>query len=411
MGKANTYDVIVVGARCAGSPIAMLLARKGYKVLLVDRATYPSDTLSTHIVQPQAVARLARWGLLDRLVASGCPPIHTFTFNFGPLVITGSPGTADAPVAYCPRRTVLDKLLVDAAVAAGAELREGFAVDEVLVSDGVVTGVRGHGKDGANVIENAALVVGADGRHSLVREKAGLAVEDIGAPMDALWMRLPRRPDDPEQPVGRFGAGEIYVMLNRGDYYQCALVIPKGGFEALRERGLEALRARIAALAPFVADRVGALQSWDDLKLLTVAVDRLTEWSRPGLLCIGDAAHAMSPVGGVGINLAVQDGVAAANILYRPLLERSVTLADLGAVQRRRELPMRVIQRLQVVVQNRIIGPTLGSRTKPTPPWMLRLFARLPFLRRIPARLIGLGFRPEHIRTPEAAKGAPTPVP
>ncbi|HKG84475.1 MAG TPA: FAD-dependent monooxygenase, partial [Beijerinckiaceae bacterium] len=167
-------------------------------------------------------------------------------------------------------------------------------------------------------------------RHSLVREKAGLAVEDIGAPMDALWMRLPRRPDDPEQPVGRFGAGEIYVMLNRGDYYQCALVIPKGGFEALKEHGLEALRARIAALAPFVGDRVGALQSWDDLKLLTVAVDRLTEWWRPGLLCIGDAAHAMSPVGGVGINLAVQDGVAAANILYRPLLERSVTIADRG---------------------------------------------------------------------------------
>ncbi|MFL5226070.1 MAG: FAD-dependent monooxygenase, partial [Microvirga sp.] len=229
--------------------------------------------------------------------------------------------------------------------------------------------------------------------------------------MDALWMRLPRRPDDPEQPVGRFGAGEIYVMLNRGDYYQCALVIPKGGFDALKERGLEALRARIAALAPFVADRVGALQSWDDLKLLTVAVDRLTEWSRPGLSCIGDAAHAMSPVGGVGINLAVQDGVAAANILYRPLLDRAVTLADLRAVQRRRELPMRIIQRMQVLVQNRIIGPTLGSRAKPTPPWVLRLFARLPFLRRIPARLIGLGFRPEHIRTPEAAKGAPTPAP
>src|SRR5688572_22601793 len=166
--NANSYDVIIVGARCGGSPTAMLLARKGYRVLLVDRATFPSDTLSTHVVQPHGVARLARWGLLDRLIASGCPPTHTYAFNFGPLAITGSPGTADAPVAYCPRRTVLDKLLVDAAVAAGAELREAFAVDEVLVSDGRVTGIRGHGKDGANVVERAPLVVGADGRHSLV---------------------------------------------------------------------------------------------------------------------------------------------------------------------------------------------------------------------------------------------------
>jgi 2-polyprenyl-6-methoxyphenol hydroxylase-like FAD-dependent oxidoreductase len=197
-------------------------------------------------------------------------------------------------------------------------------------------------------------------------------------------------------------------MLNRGDYYQCALVIPKGGFEALKERGLAALRARIAALAPFVSDRVGELRSWDDLKLLTVAVDRLTEWARPGLLCIGDAAHAMSPVGGLGINLAIQDAVAVANILYRPLLDRSVAIEQLRAVQRRRELPMRLIQGLQVLVQNRIIGPTLAARTKVAPPWALRLIGRIPFLRRIPARLIGLGFRPEHVRTPEIPKKAPT---
>ncbi|MFL4973215.1 MAG: FAD-dependent oxidoreductase, partial [Microvirga sp.] len=257
----------------------------------------------------------------------------------------------------------------------------------------------------------ADLVVGADGRHSTVREASGLAVRQLGAPMDVLWFSLPRQPTDPGDTVGVFDAGRIFVQINRGDHWQCGYVIAKGTLDELRGRGLPAFQHSVAALVPFAADRVGTRASWDDVKLLTVAVDRLETWYRPGILCIGDAAHTMSPVGGVGINLAVQDGVAAANILYRPLLDRAVTLADLRAVQRRRELPMRIIQRMQVLVQNRIIGPTLGSRAKPTPPWVLRLFARLPFLRRIPARLIGLGFRPEHIRTPEAAKGAPTPAP
>jgi 2-polyprenyl-6-methoxyphenol hydroxylase-like FAD-dependent oxidoreductase len=239
-----------------------------------------------------------------------------------------------------------------------------------------------------------------------VRELAGLKVEDIGAPMDALWIRLSRRPDDPEQPVGRFGAGEIFVMLNRGDYYQCAFVIPKGGFDSLKEEGLERFRVRITAFVPYMRDRIAEIRTWDEVKLLSVAVDRLTAWSRPGLLCIGDAAHAMSPIGGVGINLAVQDAVAAANLLYRPLLDRSVTMDDLAAVQRRREPAVRIIQRLQVVVQNNVIGPTLGSRTKPTPPWVLRLIGSVPFLNRIPARLIGLGFRPEHVRTPDVGASA-----
>ena len=163
-----TYDVIVVGARCAGSPTAMLLARKGYRVLVVDRATFPSDTVSTHVVQPLGVAALARWGLLDRLAATGCPPIHTYAFDFGPFTISGSPGTADAPVAYCARRTVLDKLLVDAASEAGAEIREAFTVEEVLIEDGRVVGIRGRAKSGETVTERARLVVGADGRYSVV---------------------------------------------------------------------------------------------------------------------------------------------------------------------------------------------------------------------------------------------------
>src|ERR1700752_325166 len=164
----TTYEAIIVGARCAGSPTAMLLARKGYRVLVVDRATFPSDTVSTHVVQPLGVAALDRWGLLDRLAATGCPPIHTYAFDFGPFTISGSPGTADAPVAYCARRTVLDKLLVDAAAEAGAEIREGFTVEEVLIEEGQVVGIKGRAKDGEAVTEHARLVVGADGRYSVV---------------------------------------------------------------------------------------------------------------------------------------------------------------------------------------------------------------------------------------------------
>ena len=413
-GPAELYRCCIVGGGPAGMMLGFLLARAGVDVIVLEKHADFLRDFRGDTVHPSTLELIHELGLLDEFLRRPHQELKEIRGMVGDTELTLADfshlPTRCRFVAFMPQWDFLDFLALHAKAYPGFDLRMQAEATDLVTEGGRVVGVRARTPEGELEIR-ADLVVGADGRHSLVREKAGLAVEDIGAPMDALWMRLPRRPDDPEQPVGRFGAGEIYVMLNRGDYYQCALVIPKGGFDALKERGLEALRARIAALAPFVADRVGALQSWDDLKLLTVAVDRLTEWSRPGLLCIGDAAHAMSPVGGVGINLAVQDGVAAANILYRPLLDRSVTLADLRAVQRRRELPMRVIQRLQVLVQHRIIGPTLGSRAKPTPHWVLRIFARLPVLRRIPARLIGLGFRPEHIRTPEAAKGAPTRVP
>jgi 2-polyprenyl-6-methoxyphenol hydroxylase-like FAD-dependent oxidoreductase len=228
-------------------------------------------------------------------------------------------------------------------------------------------------------------------------------VNNIGAPMDVLWLRLPRRPGDPEQPAGRFDRGCIFVMINRGDYWQCGYVIPKGAFEDIQRKGLEEFRARIAEIAPFVQDRVGEICAWDDVKLLTVVVDRLEQWYRPGLLCIGDAAHAMSPVGGVGINLAIQDAVAAANILAGPLRNGQVTMDDLYKVQRRRELPTRLTQRAQVIIQNRVISRVLESQTQFSLPWPLRLLRRFPFLRRIPARLIGLGFRPEHVQSPAVA--------
>jgi 2-polyprenyl-6-methoxyphenol hydroxylase-like FAD-dependent oxidoreductase len=203
--------------------------------------------------------------------------------------------------------------------------------------------------------------------------------------------------------MGRFDQGKIFVMIYRGDYWQCGFVIPKGGYDEIRKKGLESLRRDIVEIAPFMSDRVGELADWDDIKLLTVTVDHLRQWYRPGLLCIGDAAHAMSPVGGVGINLAIQDAVAAANLLTRPLREGRVTTDDLREVQSRRVLPTRLTQRAQVLIQNRVIGRVIGGRSKLSLPWPVRLLRRFPFLRRIPARLIGIGFRPEHVRTPESS--------
>src|SRR5207245_6757889 len=242
-------------------------------------------------------------------------------------------------------------------------------------------------------------------RDSHGRAAAGLQSSDFGAPMDVLWMRLSRQPGDPEQLFGRIDFGRIFVMLDRGDYWQCGLVIQKGGVEEIRGRGLEALRSDIVELNPFLRDRVSELRDWDDIKLLTVQVNRLRLWYRAGLLCIGDAAHAMSPIGGVGINLAIQDAVAAANILAKPLREGAVTAADLGKVQRRRMFPTRLTQSLQVFIQNRVISRVLAGQQRLEPPLLLRLFARFPVLRRFPARLLAVGIRPEHVATPAVAVG------
>jgi 2-polyprenyl-6-methoxyphenol hydroxylase-like FAD-dependent oxidoreductase len=233
-----------------------------------------------------------------------------------------------------------------------------------------------------------------------VRAQAGLQIMDLGAPMDVLWMRLSQRPGDPKESLGRFDPGHVFVMIDRGDYWQCAFVIPKDGFAEVKRRGLDAFREEVARVAPFVRDRVNEIADWDHVKLLTVAVDRLRQWCRPGLLCIGDAAHAMSPIGGIGINLAIQDAVAAGNILAEPLRRGPPSLDQLWKVQRRRELPTRITQRGQVLIQNRVIGPVLRTQATSFPiPLPLRLLRDWPFLRRIPARIVGMGVRPEHVKT------------
>jgi 2-polyprenyl-6-methoxyphenol hydroxylase-like FAD-dependent oxidoreductase len=270
----------------------------------------------------------------------------------------------------------------------------------LLEENGTMSGVRAKTPDGLLEI-HAQLTIGADGRNSTVRERAGLKVIDIGAPMDVIWMQLSRRPTDPGQTFGHADTGKILVLINREAYWQCAFVIPKGEAERIREKGLAAFREEIARLEPFLRDRVEELHDWKDASLLTVAVNRLLQWHRPGLLCIGDAAHAMSPIGGVGINLAIQDAVATANLLGEILLQGRPSERQLHAVQQRRTFPTRATQEMQVAVQNKVIRSVLSSSKPLTLPWPLRLLRGWPMLRRIPARLVGLGFRPEHVRTPD----------
>jgi len=277
------------------------------------------------------------------------------------------------------------------------------AVD-LIEENGRIVGARA--KTAAGQLEiRSGLTVGADGRRSIVRERAGLAVMDLGAPMDVLWMRVSRRPGDPGQTLGRAAAGRIFIMIDREEYWQCGYVIPKGAAEEIRNRGIEKFHEELVSMAPFLADRIAELRDWNDVSLLTVKVDRLKKWFRPGLLCIGDSAHAMSPVGGVGINLAIQDAVAAANILVPKLATGKLSESDLELVQRRREFPTRATQKLQIAVQNRVIRRVLGSAAPLKLPLAMRLLGRFPSLRRIPARVIGVGFRPEHIRTNDVHRG------
>ena len=253
----------------------------------------------------------------------------------------------------------------------------------------------------------ADLVVAADGRDSRLRAQSGLAVEAFGAPMDVLWFRLERPAERADLPLARFGAGRILVLLPRGDYWQCGFVIPKGGDAALRALPIAAFRDEIAGLEPALAGPLQGVRDWHAVKLLTVEVNRLGQWCREGLLCIGDAAHAMSPVGGVGINLAIQDAVAAANLLAGPLGAGRPGLDALKRVQARRDWPTRMTQRLQLVLQRQVIAEVLGERREVTPPLLLRLFDAWPLLRRLPARLIGIGIRPEHVRTAATDPAAP----
>ncbi len=401
----------VAGGGPAGVMLGLLLARAGVDVVVLEKHADFLRDFRGDTIHPSTLEVMRELGLLDGLLQLPHQPTRELRAQIGdvnlPFADFAHVPTHCRFIAIMPQWDFLNFLTEHARRYPTFDLRLRAEVTDVIEADGRVVGVRASTPDGPLEVR-ADLVVGADGRHSVVRARAGMTVEELGAPMDVLWFRMSRRPDDPDT-MGRFDNGAIFVMINRTEQWQLGYVIAKGSIDVLRARGIEAFRATVAGLAPFAADRVGEIRSWDDVKLLSVQVDRLPRWYRPGLLCIGDAAHAMSPIGGVGINLAIQDAVATANELATPLAAGRVTLEDLARVQRRREWPTKVTQGLQLAVQKRVIARVIArtdTARRLSPPLVLKLFAWLPILRRIPARLLGVGVRPEHVRTPAALPSA-----
>ncbi len=390
----------IAGGGPAGMMLGYLLARAGIEVLVLEKHGDFLRDFRGDTIHPSTLEVMHELGLLDEFLKLPHQKVYELKAQVGEAQLTIADfrhlPTRCGFVAFMPQWDFLNFLAEKAARYPGFKLMMKAEVSELIQESGRVAGVLAKTPNG-EIEVRADLVVGADGRSSVVREKAGLQVKKFGAPMDVLWFRLRRTAEDPTATMGRFVSGRIFIALNRGDYWQCGYVIAKGQFEEMRRQPFETFRTAIVKLAPYARDSMHELRGWDDVKLLTVRVDRLLDWFRPGLLCIGDAAHAMSPVGGVGINLAIQDAVAAANVLFQPLRQGHVALNHLRRIQQRREFPTRVTQGLQVAVQRRIIARVLVETGPLNPPFAVRLLANISFLRRIPARIVGLGIRPEHI--------------
>jgi 2-polyprenyl-6-methoxyphenol hydroxylase-like FAD-dependent oxidoreductase len=398
----------VVGGGPAGMVLGLLLARAGIDVVVLEKHADFLRDFRGDTIHPSTLEVMDELGLLDDLLKLPHNKVSRLGVQVGDTSINFADFTWLPPryafIALMPQWDFLDFLADEARKYPNFKLIMQANVTDLVEERGRIIGVLATTPEGPLELR-AKLTVGCDGRKSTVRAKAGLEVEDIGAPIDVFWMRVSRRPDDPPS-GGRLNAGSFFAMLDRGDYFQLAYVIPKDTAEKIREQGLPAFREIIAKALPFLADRVNELKTWDDVKLLTVSIDRLRTWYRPGLLCIGDAAHAMSPIGGVGINLAIQDAVAAANILWKPLKDGTLSTFDLAKVQHRRTFPTRVTQRLQVLAQNRIVQPVLSSNQPLQAPRAVSLFNKLPILQRIPARIVGVGVRPEHVKSPAAPASA-----
>jgi len=400
---ASDLDLIIVGGGPAGMMAGLLFARAGCRVTVLEKHGDFLRDFRGDTVHPSTLELLRELGLLDEFLERPHDEVRTLTARVADRQITIA-DLSHLPVqsrfvAMMPQWEFLDFLADEARRYPTFNLRmEAEAVD--LLYDGPrVTGVRL--KDGEEM--RARLTIAADGRGSILRDKAGLPKTDLGAPIDVLWFRLPKEPSPVNETGGTFGAGTLVVQIDRGDYWQCAYVVPKGAADDIRAKGIAVFRTDVAQAAPELARVVATLEDWEQVKLLSVSLDRLDTWWRPGLLAIGDAAHAMSPVGGVGINLAVQDAVAAANILAGPLASGANVDPLLRKVQERRLFPTRVIQAGQKAVHNRVLTPLVLRRAVlDKVPLALRLFERFPILRRIPARLVGLGVRREHIRSPDA---------
>jgi 2-polyprenyl-6-methoxyphenol hydroxylase-like FAD-dependent oxidoreductase len=400
--QSLTTQCCIAGGGPAGMMLGFLLARAGVSVVVLEKHSDFLRDFRGDTVHPSTLELIHELGLLDEFLKLPHRTVDRLSMQIGSqrvriIDLTHLP-TQCKYIALMPQWDFLNFLADHGRRYSQFDLHMRAEVTDLVEEAGRIVGVRVATPDG-DLTVRADLVVGCDGRHSTVRDRAGLVSDDYGAPMDVLWFRITRRDADGADVFGHMKAGALLVMLDRGDYWQCAYVIPKGAIDRVKANGIEAFRNQVVALSPFLADRIGELRSFDDVKLLSVMVNRLRQWWRPGLICIGDAAHAMSPIGGVGINIAVQDAVAAANRLATPLLSGTIGTGHLQAIQARREFPARMTQKIQLTMQNRIIGPALQGTRDPKPPLLFKLFDAFPLLRRLPGRLLALGIQPEHVQT------------
>jgi 2-polyprenyl-6-methoxyphenol hydroxylase-like FAD-dependent oxidoreductase len=385
--------------------LGLLLARAGVDVAVLEKHGDFLRDFRGDTIHPSTLELMRELGLLDEFLGKAHQQVTHIGIQIGddfwPVADFTHLPTTCKYVALMPQWDFLDFLAEKARTYSSFHLHMETKVTEIVKEGNRVVGVQAETKQGVEGFR-ADLVIGADGRHSTVRAESELELENSSAPMDVLWMRVSRKESDSEQTLGHIIPRHVLIMINRKDYWQCAFIIPKGSFEATKQKGLTAFRETLVKLAPFLRDRIEEIKEWDQIKLLTVTIDRLKCWHRPGLLCIGDSAHAMSPVGGVGINLAIQDAVAAANLLSETLRgTESVPEFLLEKVQLRRMFPTRATQRLQIFAQENVIRPALENDKPMKVPLVLRIFKAIPPLQRIPARLIGVGFRAEHIYLPD----------
>jgi 2-polyprenyl-6-methoxyphenol hydroxylase-like FAD-dependent oxidoreductase len=405
--RTLSTTVCIVGGGPCGMMLGVLLARAGIDVVVLEKYKDFFRDFRGDTIHPSTLELLYELGWLDEFLALPHNQMATVSACIGgETVAIGDLSRLPTHckfIAFMPQWDFLNFLAERAKKFPTFHLLMETEGVDLIETGGTVTGVRARDKDGELTI-SAQLVAGTDGRHSTIRDRAGFVVDNIGAPMDVIWLRIPKEPGDPVRPLGTLEHGHFLVMIDRGSYWQCAYIIRKGSFAELKAAGIAAFQNDLKALVPEIADRVAAIDDWSKMSLLEVRVDRLERWHRRGVLCIGDAAHAMSPIGGIGINLAIQDAVATANLLWRPLQTGSLTDADVARVQERRAFPTKITQNFQVFVQNHAIDPVLrGEVTLERPPLAMRLLNEFPRLRRLPARLIGIGVRPEHVHSPAAS--------